>query len=40
MIVSDGGNLEEAIDEMIKKFPNQNINKQYWVNKFTQHIFE
>ena len=40
MIVSDGGNLEEAIDEMIKKFPNQNINKQYWINKFTQHIFE
>jgi hypothetical protein len=40
MVINDGGNLEEAIDEMIKKFPNQNIDKQYWMNKFMKYIFE
>ncbi len=40
MIINDGGNLEEEIDKMIKKYPNQNIDKQYWMNKFTQPIFE
>ena len=40
MIVNDGGNLDEEIDKMIKKYSNQNIDKQYWINKFTQPIFE
>ena len=39
-IINDGGNLEEEINKLIKKYPNQNIDKQYLINKFNTNIFE
>ena len=39
-IINNGGNLEEEINKLIKKYPNQNIDKQYWINKFNMNIFE
>jgi hypothetical protein len=40
MILQDGGNIEEELDKMIKKFPNQNINKAEILSNFIKPIFE
>ena len=38
MVLKDGGNVEQELDNLIKKYPNQNIDKNKILNKFIQQI--
>ena len=38
MVLQDGGNVEQELDNLIKKYPNQNIDKNKILNKFMQQI--
>ena len=38
MVLQDGGNVEQELDNLIKKYPNQNIDKNKILNKFIQQI--
>mgnify|MGYP003397183046 CR=1 FL=1 len=38
MILQDGGNVEQELDNLIKKYPNQNIDRQKILNKFIRQI--
>ena len=34
MVLQDGGNVEQELDNLIKKYPNQNIDKNKILNKW------
>lgn len=38
MVLQDGGNVEEELDKMMKKFPNQKINKEAILSHFITQI--
>ena len=38
MVSQDGGNVEQELDNLIKKYPYQNIDKYKILNKFIQQI--
>ena len=38
MVSQDGGNVEQELDNLTKKYPNQNIDKNKILNKFIQQI--
>lgn len=38
MVLQDGGNVEQELDNLIKKYPYQNIDKNKILNKFIQQI--
>lgn len=38
MVLKDGGNVEQELDNLVKKYPYQNINKNKILNKFIQQI--
>lgn len=38
MVLQDGGNVEEELDKMMKKFPNQKINKEEILSRFITQI--
>ena len=38
MVLKDGGNVEQELDNLTKKYPNQNIDKNKILNKFIQQI--
>lgn len=40
MVLKDGGNVEQELDNLIKKYPNQNIDKNKILNKFIRQINE
>lgn len=40
MVLKDGGNVEQELDNLIKKYPNQNIDKNKILNKFINQINE
>ena len=40
MVLQDGGNVEQELDNLIKKYPYQNIDKNKILNKFIQQINE